>query len=192
MWAQQNYVPLRFLIMQHLSKVELLRLLAAARAHRERDWLMILVAFWHGLRASEVTGFKRDAVRDGHLTIQRLKGSLRTVQPLVEHADPLLNERQALFDFCSKSNFNKPVFNVSRSQFWRLVQKHAKAAGIPGHKAHPHVLKHSIAMQSIGSAGIENVRQYLGHKSISSTGAYLRVTDADASSAVTAAFGRRH
>jgi len=32
-------------------------------------------------------------------------------------------------------------------------------------------------MQTIASAGIENVRQYLGHKSISSTGAYLKVSD---------------
>ena len=61
--------------MQHLSKVELLALLREAKASRERDWLMILVGFWHGLRASEVTGFKRDAVRDGHLVIQRLKGT---------------------------------------------------------------------------------------------------------------------
>jgi integrase len=191
MRVQQNYVLSRFLIMQHLSKDELLALLREAKASRERDWLMILVGFWHGLRASEVTGFKRDAVRDGHLIIQRLKGSLRTVQPLVEHPDPLLNERAALINFCSKSMFNRSVFDVSRSQFWRLVRKYAKAAGIPEHKAHPHVLKHSIAMQTIGSAGIENVRQYLGHKSISSTGAYLRVTDADASSAVTGAVGRR-
>jgi integrase len=167
-----------------------LGLLRAARAHRERDWLMILVAFWHGLRASEVTGFKRDAVRDGHLTIQRLKGSLRTVQPLVEHPDPLLNERPALIDYASKSNPNQTVFHVSRSQFWRLVQKYAKVAGIPAHKAHPHVLKHSIAMQTIGGAGIENVRQYLGHKSISSTGAYLKVSDADASQAIQGALRR--
>src|SRR5713226_9668151 len=134
--VQQNYVLSRFLIMQHLSKDELLALLRESKASRERDWLMILVGFWHGLRASEVTGFKRDAVRDGHLIIQRLKGSLRTVQPLVEHPDPLLNERAALIDFCSKSMFNRPVFDVSRSQFWRLVRKYAKAAGIAEHKAH--------------------------------------------------------
>ena len=187
---QQNYVLLRFLIMQHLSKDELLALLREAKASREQDWLMILVAFWHGLRASEVTAFRPDAVRDGYLIIQRLKGSLRTVQPLVEHPDPLLSERHALIEYSSGSAFNQPVFKVSRSQFWRLVQRYGKAAGIAQHKAHPHVLKHSIAMQTIGSAGIENVRQYLGHKSISSTGAYLRVTDADASSAVTSAVGR--
>jgi integrase len=134
--------------MQHLSKDELLDLLHEAKASRERDWLMILVCFWHGLRASEVTGVKRDAIRDGHLIVKRLKGSLRTVQPLVEHADPLLSERQPLIDFALKSNFAEPLFPICRQQFWRLVQKHAKAAGIPAHKAHPHVLKHSIAMQT--------------------------------------------
>jgi site-specific recombinase XerD len=39
-------------------------------------------------------------------------------------------------------------------------------------------------MQTIKSAGIENVRQYLGHKNISSTGAYLKVSDEVASEAI--------
>jgi hypothetical protein len=33
-------------------------------------------------------------------------------------------------------------------------------------------------------AGIENVRQHLGHRSLSSTGSYLRVSDEAASGAV--------
>ena len=41
-------------IMKSLSKEQLASLLTAARAHSERDWLMILVAYNHGLRASEV------------------------------------------------------------------------------------------------------------------------------------------
>ena len=76
---------------------------------------------------------------------------------------------------------------LSRIQFWRLVRRYGAAAALPRHLCHPHTLKHSIAMQSIGKAGIENVRQYLGHKSTSSTGAYLRVGDDAASSAVYAA-----
>jgi integrase len=182
--VQQYLVLLHFLIVQSLSKDELLALLGAAKEKRERDWLMILVAFSHGLRASEVTGFKRDAVKDGYLTVHRLKGSLRTTQPLVEHPNPLLDEKEALIEYAAKSSLNQPVFKVSRSQFFRLVQRYAKAANIPAHKRHPHVLKHSIAMQTIQSAGIENVRQYLGHKSIASTGAYLKVSDADAARAV--------
>jgi integrase len=44
-------------------------------------------------------------------------------------------------------------------------------------------------MQTIQSAGIENVRAYLGHESISSTGAYLKVDDDAASKAIAAAAG---
>ena len=159
-------------------------LLAAAKAHRERDWLMILVSFWHGLRASEVVHFSADQVQDGFLTIQRLKGSLKTVQPLVYRENPLLSERDALIDYASKTPPNQPVFKLSRRQFYNIVRRHCLSAGIPEHKAHPHILKHTIAMQTIHTAGIENVRQHLGHKSISSTGAYLKVTDSDASAAV--------
>jgi site-specific recombinase XerD len=64
------------------------------------------------------------------------------------------------------------------------MRQHCNAAGIPAHLAHLHILKHSIAMQTIHSAGIENVRQHLGHKSIASTGAYLKVSDEAASKAV--------
>ncbi len=142
---------------------------------------MILVAFHHGLRASEVTGFKADAVRDGHLTIQRLKGSLKTTQALIESKDPLFDEKKALIEYARKSKPGRSVFGIGRVQFWRLMQKYAKAAGVPAHKAHPHALKHSIAIQTIGKAGVENVRQHLGHKSLSSTGAYLRVSDEEAS-----------
>ena len=43
------------------------------------------------------------------------------------------------------------------------------------------------AMQTIRSAGIENVRTYLGHKSIASTGSYLQVDDDAASRAIAGA-----
>ena len=167
--------------MHALTRAELRRLLEEAKACRERDWLMILVAFHHGLRASEVVGFTADAVRDGHLTVARLKGSLKTTQALVASEDELFDEYGALIEFARKSKPGRPVFDVSRVRFWQLVQKYAKAAGVPAHKAHPHALKHSIAMQTIHSAGVENVRQHLGHKSLSSTGAYLRVSDEEAS-----------
>ena len=142
---------------------------------------MILVTFCHGLRASEVTALQRDDIRDGHITVARLKGSLRTTQALVRDPDPLLDERDDLFDYV---HGKQRLFPISRVQFWRLMQRYAKEAGLPAHKRHPHVLKHSIAMQTIHSAGIENVRQHLGHKSMSSTGEYLKVTDQQASAAI--------
>jgi site-specific recombinase XerD len=40
--------------MKSLQREELTRLLCAARQHSERDHMMILTAYSHGLRASEV------------------------------------------------------------------------------------------------------------------------------------------
>ena len=191
--------------MEALSKPELIAILQAATNHRLRNALMILVAYSHGYRASEVCGGWRIRivnkqkhryfhpgllacdVRDGCITVARAKGSLVTVQPLVEDENPLLNERKLLSAYVALLHGKQRLFPVTRQHFWRLFQRYAKAAGIPERKRHPHILKHTIAMQVIHSAGIENTRQYLGHKSMSSTGAYLKVSDAAASAAVGAA-----
>jgi integrase/recombinase XerD len=197
-----------------LSKPELIALLTAAKARKTRDWLMILVAYSHGLRASEVCGswlaptrekkrlvagkivvtpskprrwhpgLTAENIDSTHITVARLKGSLRTIQPLVSDGNPLLNERESLFAFARSLHGKQRLFPITRQHFWKLMQRYAEAAGIPERKRHPHVLKHTIAMQVIHSAGIENTRQYLGHKSMSSTGAYLKVSDAMASQAV--------
>jgi integrase/recombinase XerD len=176
--------------MHALTQEEVRRLLAAAKAVRERDWLMILVAYLHGLRASEVVALKASNVRDGHLTVQRLKGSLKTTQPLLSSHDPLFDERDALIEFARQSKPGRPIFDVKYCQFHRIVRKHARAAHIPAHKAHPHALKHSIAKHMLErGVGIEHVRQWLGHTSLSSTGFYSRVSDEDASAAVADALG---
>lgn len=174
-----------------LSKAQLRAVLEAARAARERDWLMYLVAFNHGLRASEVVGFTRDAISDGFLTIRRLKGSNATTQPLVLSRDPLFSEREALEKFSASLANSNRVFPISRRHYSRLFHRYALQAGLPEHLAFPHVLKHTLAMHSIHAAGIENTRQYLGHKSLSSTGAYLKVSDAEASAAMAKALRRR-
>jgi integrase len=172
------------LAIQSLTRRELLRFLGAARKRSERDWLMFLVGFHHGLRISEILGIKREDVRDGYLTVARLKGSERTVQRLVSHAKPLLDEVAALAEWVRRTPPKTRLFQISRQQAWALFQRYGEVAGIPRHKCHPHVLKHSIAMQTIDKAGIQNVRKRLGHKSIASTGSYLVVSDDAAGKAV--------
>lgn len=171
--------------MQSLSREEILSLLTAARAHRERDWLMILLAFNHGLRASEVVSIQAGNISDGFLTVQRLKGSLKTIQPLIESSEPLLDEKKSVFAFVRKMGEKQKLFPVTRERFWQIVQQHAKAAGLPKHLRHPHCLKHSIGAQLIATpgVGIQEVRQWMGHRSLNSTGEYLRVTDEQAGAA---------
>jgi integrase len=78
---------------------EMLRVLKVARQRSTRDWAMILLAYRHGMRASEVCGLEmRDLdMRNGCITIRRLKGSLTSIQPLYQHRGmPLLDEIVAL------------------------------------------------------------------------------------------------
>ncbi len=62
--------------MTHLTPGELLSVLKAARARSARDWAMVLRAYRHGLRASEVCGLKLDDMdlKTGSVVLRRLKG----------------------------------------------------------------------------------------------------------------------
>lgn len=171
-------------MIQSLSHEQLLAVLGRARGARERDWLMILVTYWHGLRASEVIAITADDIRDGFLTVRRLKGSNKTTQPLVRHPETLLNERDPLIAFARKTPGNLPLFKMCREQFFKNFRRHAAASGIPEHLRHPHCLKHSIAMDIVHTAGVENTRIWLGHKNLGSTGEYAKPTEQDAARAV--------
>ena len=173
--------------MEHLTKEQLLAVLAEAKKESTRDWLAILLGYTHGLRIAEVCALTPQNFANRFITVRRLKGSLKTTQPLVSHSNPLLDEKPAIEAWLTQFSARQRIFGIQRSMLGKLFERYARQAGVPRHHRHFHVLKHSIAMHSIRNAGIEGVRQYLGHKSISSTGVYLKIDDAQASAAVQAA-----
>lgn len=171
--------------MNHLTRSEFKSLVQSVRNPKHR--LMLKVGFNHGLRVSELINLTEANIRDGYVDVQRLKGSMRTIQRYQASDDPLLDEAQELKAMAATLKPGERLFHITRSGVDKLMKRCGKRAGIPQHKLFPHVLKHSIAMQTIKGAGIENVRQWLGHKSISSTGSYLRVSDEAASQAISRA-----
>jgi integrase len=174
--------------MEHLTREQLIAVLSEAKKESTRDWLAILIGYMHGLRIAEVCALTpQNFTSAGFITVRRLKGSLKTTQPLVTHENELLNEQPAIAAWLTQFTTRQRIFGIQRSMLGKLFERYARLAGVPRHLRHFHVLKHSIAMHSIKKAGIEGVRQYLGHKSISSTGIYLKVDDAQASAAVQAA-----
>lgn len=172
--------------MNHLSQDEIKDLIREIPNDRQR--LMIRVAFLHGLRVSELVNLTRESIKDGYVKVQRLKGSNKTIQPFVHHPDPLLDESDDLSILYTTLKPGERLFPMSRSGVYRLMQRAGARAGIPAHKLHPHALKHGCAMLAIEKMGIQHVRQYLGHKSISSTGEYLKVSDETASKAFAGVF----
>jgi len=179
-----------------LTPQETLALLKAARKRSVRDWAMILLAYRHGLRASEVCGLKLADIdlKAGSISIRRLKGSMHTIQPIYQHrGQPLLDETAALRAWLRKraADGSDYVFTsqkggkLSRIQFFRVFQKVAEIAGLSVEKRHPHVLKHSLASHLVaGNANLALIRQALGHRSIKSTMAYIGTTDAQAAEAL--------
>ena len=188
--------------MNHLTPDELLAVLKAARSRSARDWCMILLAYRHGMRASEVCNLRLADVdlKAGSISVRRLKGSLHTIQPLYRHkGQPLLDEVTALRIWLRerKSDGSDYLFlsqkggRLHRSQFFRIFQACAEAAGLPPRKRHPHALKHSLASHLVaGNVNLALVRQCLGHKTIGSTMKYVGTSDAQASEAAQAALMR--
>jgi integrase len=117
--------------MVSLTRDELLAVLNAAKEHSERDWLLLLVTFSHGLRASEAVGLTKSHFRDGYLTVKRLKGSLKTVQPLLDHDLDLLNERAALTRYLDDLAPRQKLFTITRFGFDHIFKRRCEAAGIP-------------------------------------------------------------
>jgi site-specific recombinase XerD len=185
--------------MDFLSPDELIAVLRAAREHSARSWAMVLLTYSHGLRASETCGVKLADIniKEGTVSVDRLKGSNATTQQLMPHrGEPLLDEIAALKAWMKERpvDAGDALFvsgkggHLSGVQFFRIFRDIAKTAGLPVSKRHPHVLKHSIATHLIGqNVNLAKVGQYLGHKSISSTMKYVSVSDTQASEAAHAA-----
>jgi integrase len=185
--------------MNHLEPTEVLSVLKAAKAKGSREWAMIVLAYKHGLRASEVCNLRVDDLdlKNGSIVVERLKGSLRTTQAVTEHrGEPLLNEHRALREWLRERPADGSDYlftsqkggRLDRTQFFRLFKAIATEAGLPAEKRHPHALKHSLASHLVSAnVNLALVKQQLGHKSIGSTMRYVTTTDHQASKATSSA-----
>jgi integrase/recombinase XerD len=147
---------------------------------RKRDRALFLVAYRHGLRASEVGLLHVEDVNfaQQRLTIHRLKRSLPGVYPLradeVTALKAYLRERKRLSPSLFLSQRGMPI---SRRQLDTLMKHYGGLADIPASKRHFHVLKHSIATHLLDAgADLRFVQDWVGHASIKNTLIYAQLT----------------
>jgi integrase/recombinase XerD len=147
---------------------------------RTRDRALFLLAYRHGLRASEVGLMHMDDLNfaQQRLTIHRLKRSLPGIYPLradeVNALKVYLRERQSPSPTLFLSQRGTPI---SRRQLDTLMKHYGELADIPASKRHFHVLKHSIATHLLDAgADLRFVQDWVGHASIKNTVIYAQLT----------------
>ncbi len=142
----------------------------------KRDKAIFLLAYRHGLRASEI-GLLRVSDLDLkrlRVMLHRLKGSLSGEHPL--QAD----EARALKAWLKSRDKDSPILfpsrrglPISRQMLDVLMKDYGEGAAIPKDKRHFHVLKHSIATHLLDAgAELRFLQDWLGHANIQNTVIY--------------------
>ena len=166
---------------EYLTETEVERLLKATKGNRwaHRDATMILVAYRHGLRASELADLRWDQVdfRTATLHVRRVKQGSPSTHPIL--GDELRMLRRLQREQEPKSPF---VFTSERGSpfttagFARMVERASVEARL-GFKAHPHMLRHACGF-ALAAKGHDTraLQAYLGHKNIQHTVRYTELS----------------
>jgi type 1 fimbriae regulatory protein FimB/type 1 fimbriae regulatory protein FimE len=165
---------------EYLTTAEVDKLIEVARDNRWglRDATMILVAYRHGFRSSELTDLRWDQIdfNAGVMHVRRVKKGTPATHPIM--GDELRALRRLAREQDPKSPF---VFTSERGApfgstgFARLIERAGIAARLP-FKAHPHMLRHACGF-ALANKGHDTraLQAYLGHKSIQHTVRYTEL-----------------
>ena len=167
---------------EYLTAAEVDQLMSAARKNRwgHRDATMILVAYRHGLRASELVDLHWDQVdfASGTLHVRRLKQGVPGTHPI--RGDELralrrLKKEQSKSAFVFTSERDAPF---TAAGFARMIERAGQEAKF-GFKAHPHMLRHACGY-TLANKGVDTraLQAYLGHKNIQHTVRYTELSPA--------------
>jgi type 1 fimbriae regulatory protein FimB/type 1 fimbriae regulatory protein FimE len=164
---------------EYLTEKEVERLIEAVRKHGrygQRDATMILLAFRHGLRASELVELTWPQVEldAGRIHVTRAKNGTPSTHPLTG------KEIRALRQLRRENLQSRYVFNTERGgpfttdAFLKLVRKAGELA--KPFPVHPHMLRHACGFK-LANDGQDTraLQHYLGHKNIQHTVRYTEL-----------------
>lgn len=165
---------------EYLTPDEVTAIETAARStgrYGHRDSTLILIAYRHGLRVSELVSLRWDQIdlAAGTLHVNRVKNGRPSVHPL---RGPELRALRRLRRDYAESPY---VFSTERkgpltaSTVRHIVKRAGEIAGLP-FQAHPHMLRHATGYR-LANDGHDTraIQHYLGHKNIAHTVKYTEL-----------------
>jgi type 1 fimbriae regulatory protein FimB/type 1 fimbriae regulatory protein FimE len=166
---------------EYLTDAEVAKLMDAAKGNRwgHRDATMILMAYRHGLRVSELVDLRWEQIdfNRGTLAVRRAKRGSPATHPIL--GDELRALRRLQREQHPASPF---VFTSERAApfttagFARLVERAGGAAKL-AFKCHPHMLRHACGY-ALANKGHDTraLQAYLGHRNIQHTVRYTELS----------------
>ena len=165
---------------EYLTPKEVDRLQDAARKHSRyghRDATAILIAYRHGLRASELCELTWNMIEldSGRIHVRRAKNGVDSTHPLTG------KEIRALRQLRRENLQSRFVFNterggpVTRAWFLKMVRRTGELAKLP-FPIHPHMLRHACGFK-LANDGVDTraLQHFLGHRNIMHTVRYTEL-----------------
>jgi integrase len=162
---------------KHLEPAEVAALLKAARKsgrYQLRDETAVLIAYRHGLRATELVALQWSQVdlKGATLTVNRAKGGFQTQHPLRAVELRLLGKLRKEHPEARYVLMSERGTPWSTSNWRKVLQRLAAVAKLPI-SVNPHALRHACGFYLAGK-GVDTraLSHYLGHRSLQSSERY--------------------
>lgn len=166
---------------EYLTEQEVEQLINAAERvgrHGHRDSTLIMLAFRHGLRVTELVSLRWEQLdlKQGMMHVNRLKQGTPSVHPLRGPELTALLRVQQDYDaspyvFCSERKGP-----LGADAIRKILSRAGKEARLP-FTVHPHMLRHACGFK-LAQAGQDTraIQEYLGHRNIQHTVRYTQLS----------------
>ena len=166
---------------EHLEEHEVEDLIASAGRqgrHKHRDKTMLLIAYRHGLRVSELVSLRWEQVdlKKGLIHINRLKNGTDSTHPLRGPELRALRKLERDYPDTPYLFISERGGPVSTATVRKMITRAGEKSKIP-FPVHPHMLRHSTGYKLANDQqDTRAIQHYLGHKNIQHT---VRYTELD-------------
>ena len=168
---------------EYLTPEEIRHLLKVARSrpggYGHRDSTMILMAYRHGLRVSELVTMRWDMLdlKRGTFHVVRRKNGRPSVH--LVRGDEIRSLRRVQREQPTGSPYvfvSKRKGPLTVAAFQKLVSRIGQASGLP-FPIHPHMLRHACGFK-LANDGVDTraLQEWLGHSNIQHTTRYTELT----------------